>query len=111
MSPEVLDFKIERNKTIEAYRRVDVYAFALVMWEVLRKTRVCDDDPNSAADFALPFHNDVGPDPSFEEMKKVVCIDNRRPEFLDSWRKSQFALNMWQLMESQILERSLKLNM
>ena len=55
---------------------------------------------NSAADFALPFHNDVGPDPSFEEMKKVVCIDNRRPEFLDSWRKSQFALNMWQLMES-----------
>ena len=59
------------------------------MWEVLRKTRVCDDDPNSAADFALPFHNDVGPDPSFEEMKKVVCIDNRRPEFLDSWRKSQ----------------------
>ena len=70
------------------------------MWEVLRKTRVCDDDPNSAADFALPFHNDVGPDPSFEEMKKVVCIDNRRPEFLDSWRKSQFALNMWQLMES-----------
>ena len=48
---------------------------------------------DSAEDFALPFHNDVGPDPSFEEMKKVVCIDNRRPEFLDSWRKSQVLSN------------------
>jgi hypothetical protein len=44
---------------------------------------------DSAECYALPFHNDVGPDPSFEEMKKVVCIDNRRPEFIEGWSKNK----------------------
>lgn len=85
MSPEILDGSIENNKTFESYKRVDVYSFSLVMWEVLRRTRFVDTDPDSAQDFALPYHLDVGPDPSFDEMKKVVCTNNARPEIPPSW--------------------------
>jgi len=89
MSPEVLDLSIIRkNRTMEAFRKSDIYSFALVMWEVLRKTRVVDNDPTSADEFALPYHLNVGPDPSFEEMRKVVCIAKDRPDIPDRWRQS-----------------------
>ena len=74
---------------MEAFRKSDMYSFALVMWEVFRKTRVFQNDPNSAEDFALPYHMDVGPDPSFEEMRKVVCVAQRRPDMLDKWFQNE----------------------
>ena len=33
----------------------------------------------SSEPFALPYHLDVGPDPGFDEMRKIVCVDGRRP--------------------------------
>lgn len=58
------------------------------MWEVMRKTRVIDSDPNSSEEYALPYHTDVGPDPSFEEMRKVVCTALRRPDNSDKWMQN-----------------------
>lgn len=63
----------------------DIYSFALVIWEVLRKTRVNDDDEASVLEYALPYHTVVGSDPSFEEMKKVVC-EGLRPEIPQVWQ-------------------------
>ena len=97
MSPEVLDGSIENNKRFESYKSVDVYALSLVMWEVIRRTRFtsqdksanvnsrCSADFTDGNDYALPYHSDVGPDPSFEEMKKVVCTEKRRPNLLPEW--------------------------
>lgn len=59
------------------FRRSDMYSFALVMWEVLRKTTLAASDAEA---FALPYHLDVGPDPGFDEMRKVVCTEQKRPE-------------------------------
>ena len=106
MSPEILDDSIENNKTFESYKRADVYAMALVMWEVLRKTSftnkmLSEEIPsqrieaeplltsNECNEYVLPYHLDVGPDPSFEEMKKVVCIDKRRPDLPILWSSGQ----------------------
>ena len=86
MSPEVLDFSITQKTTFEAFRRSDMYSFALLMWEVLRRTEVVQDQPSDSQEdlvmsesFALPYFEDVGPDPGFDEMKKIVCTDGRRP--------------------------------
>ena len=83
---------------MEAFKRSDIYSFSLVMWEVLRRTRVDDSDPNSAEEFALPYHMDVVPDPSFEEMRKVVCVAQRRPDIPKKWHENQvltFCYNHW----------------
>ncbi|XP_040571979.1 activin receptor type-1 [Lepeophtheirus salmonis] len=82
MSPEILDMSINVNH-FESYRMVDIYAFSLVIWEILRRTRSSEN--NKANEFALPYYTDVNPDPGFDEMRKVVCIDNRRPEILSRW--------------------------
>ena len=86
MSPEILDGTIEQHKTFESYKQADVYAFSLVIWEVLRRTRGAGPDLDTALDFALPYHQHVGPDPSFDEMKRVVSVDNIRPEVPQEWR-------------------------
>ena len=78
--------KRSEHFTFDAYRKSDVYSFALVIWEVLRKT----DLPNhQAEEYALPFHLDVGPDPSFDEMSKVVCVDGRRPLVDPRWSEDK----------------------
>ena len=77
--------------TFEAFRRSDIYSLALLMWEVLRRTEVIIEpseetnttsspDPPSSEPFALPYFDAVSPDPGFEEMRKIVCVDGRRPD-------------------------------
>lgn len=36
-------------------------------------------------DYKPPFHDVVPSDPSFEDMKKVVCIDQQRPNIPNRW--------------------------
>ena len=91
MSPEVLDLSIMKKPDFGTFLASDMYSFGLVIWEVLRKTQL-DSDLESADDFALPYHMDVGPDPSFEEMYKVVCVAGRRPDIPDKWLHNQVKL-------------------
>ena len=109
MAPEVLSLKTDdkdKNPTFESYKKADVYSWALVMWEVVRRTQyttinmdnnyspthaeneqpLVSEDENS---YALPYHLDVGPDPSFDEMIKVVCLDKKRPRIPAKWSSGQ----------------------
>lgn len=36
-------------------------------------------------DYKPPFHDLVPTDPSFEDMKKVVCVDQQRPVIPNRW--------------------------
>ena len=69
----------------ESFRRVDVYAFALVMWEVTRRCM----SHEGVEDYALPFHEMVTPDPGFEDMHKVVCVDGFRPLIEERWEEDK----------------------
>lgn len=71
------------------------------MWEVLRKTRLVDSDPTSAEEFALPYHMDVGPDPSFEEMKKVVYNAERRPDVPSKRRANRVRIRLEKKTDSK----------
>ena len=42
-----------------------------------------------AEEYQLPYFDLVTPDPSFEEMKRVVAIDRRRPGFPNRWSQSK----------------------
>ncbi|KAJ2938910.1 hypothetical protein O0L34_g17721 [Tuta absoluta] len=72
MSPEMLDQSINLE-CFEAYRKCDIYALGLVLWEVCRRV-------SPAQEYRAPFQELVPADPSFEEMRKIVCVDGARPE-------------------------------
>lgn len=65
----------------DAFRRVDIYALGLVFWEMCRRTV----SNGIAEDYKPPFYDIVPSDPSFEDMKKVVCIDQQRPNLPNRW--------------------------
>ncbi|PSN51061.1 Activin receptor type-1 [Blattella germanica] len=67
MSPEVLEETIN-TECFESYRRADIYAFGLVLWEVCRRTL----SNGIAEDYKPPYYDLVPNDPSFEDMKKVT---------------------------------------
>ncbi|CAG6021432.1 serine/threonine-protein kinase receptor R3 [Menidia menidia] len=74
MAPEVLDETI-RVDVFESYKQTDIWALGLVFWEITRRTIV----NGIVEEYRPPFFDLVPSDPSFEEMKKVVCVDHQRP--------------------------------
>ncbi|KAM6214660.1 activin receptor type-1-like [Rhynchocyon petersi] len=74
MAPEVLDEQI-RTDCFESYKCTDIWAFGLVLWEITRRTIVS----GIVEDYRPPFYDMVPNDPSFEDMKKVVCVDQQTP--------------------------------
>ncbi|XP_028566352.2 activin receptor type-1-like [Podarcis muralis] len=74
MAPEVLDEQIQMDR-FESFKRTDIWAYGLVLWEIARRTVV----NGIVEDYKPPFFDMVPIDPSFDDMKKVVCIDQQTP--------------------------------
>lgn len=94
MAPEVLDESINSNH-FDAYKRADVYAFGLVLWEIARRCNV----GGIHDEYQLPFFDVVPSDPSIEEMRKVVCVDRQRPTLANRWQSHEALRSMSQLMK------------
>lgn len=80
MAPEVLDETIQTD-CFDAYKRVDIWAFGLVLWEISRRTY----SNGIVEDYKPPFYDQVPNDPSFEDMRKVVCVEQQRPFIPNRW--------------------------
>ncbi|XP_043381093.1 activin receptor type-1 isoform X5 [Chelonia mydas] len=80
MAPEVLDETIQVD-CFDSYKRVDIWAFGLVLWEVARRMV----SNGIVEDYKPPFYDVVPNDPSFEDMRKVVCVDQQRPNVPNRW--------------------------
>lgn len=65
----------------EQFRRADIYALGLVLWEVARRTL----SNGIAEEYKPPYYDVVPSDPSFEDMRKVVCVDQHRPSTPNRW--------------------------
>ncbi|XP_047908848.2 serine/threonine-protein kinase receptor R3 [Anser cygnoides] len=74
MAPEVLSEQI-RTDCFESYKKTDIWAYGLVLWEITRRTAV----NGIVEEYRPPFFDVVPSDPSFEDMKKVVCVDQQTP--------------------------------
>lgn len=94
MSPEVLDQTINMS-IFESFRRVDMYAFGLVLWEMCRRTV----SSGLVEEYRPPFFDMVPSDPSFEDMRKVVCIDQYRPIVPPHWESDPILSGVWILMK------------
>ncbi len=54
-------------------------------------------------DYKPPFHDVVPSDPSFEDMKKVVCVDQQRPNIPNRWFSDPVSkiqtVNNWHIIQ------------
>ncbi|XP_029405390.2 TGF-beta receptor type-1 isoform X2 [Bactrocera dorsalis] len=94
MAPEVLDESMNAQH-FDSYKRADVYAFGLILWEIARRCNI----GMIYDEYQLPYFDVVQPDPSIEEMKKVVCIDKMRPNIPNRWHASDVLHGMAKVMK------------
>lgn len=95
MAPEVLDETICATQ-FDAYKRADVYAFGLILWEIAR--RCYGNDVGGCEEYQMPYFDQVPPDPTIEEMRKIVCTDMQRPNIPARWQNSSVLRGMSKVM-------------
>uniref|UniRef100_A0A0A9Z9V2 Serine/threonine-protein kinase receptor n=1 Tax=Lygus hesperus TaxID=30085 RepID=A0A0A9Z9V2_LYGHE len=81
MAPEVLDESMNMNH-FDSFKRADVYAFGLILWEIGRRCNV----GGIYDEYQLPFYDAVPSDPTIDEMRRVVCIDRLMPSIPNRWQ-------------------------
>ncbi|XP_029693061.1 activin receptor type-2A isoform X2 [Takifugu rubripes] len=82
MAPEVLEGTITFHR--DAFLRIDVYALALVLWELASRCTAVD---GPVDEYMLPFEEEVGQHPSLEDMQEVVVHNKLRPPLRECWQK------------------------
>ncbi|XP_053382017.1 bone morphogenetic protein receptor type-1B-like [Mercenaria mercenaria] len=93
MPPEVLEESINRF-SFDAYKQGDMYSFGLCLWEIAKRTEI----GGAVDEQAIPYQDLVPSDPSFEEMKKVVCMDRARPMIPNRWLRDDYMKVMMKVM-------------
>ncbi|CAH2043111.1 unnamed protein product, partial [Iphiclides podalirius] len=83
MPPEVLAERLD-VANFEAFKRADMYSLGLVLWEMCRR---CASGPKAqrVEPYALPYHEHVPADPSFEDMHAAVVGRGLRPAIPPRW--------------------------
>ncbi|CAH1241670.1 activin receptor type-2A-like isoform X2 [Branchiostoma lanceolatum] len=84
MAPEVLEGAINFNR--DAFLRIDMYAFGLVLWEIVSRCSAVD---GPVDEYQLPFEEEIGQHPTLEDMQEVVVHKKMRPQFRETWLKHQ----------------------
>ncbi|XP_017344780.1 bone morphogenetic protein receptor, type IBb isoform X1 [Ictalurus punctatus] len=93
MPPEVLDETLNRNH-FQSYIMADMYSFGLILWEIARRCV----SGGIVEEYQLPYHDQVPTDPSYEDMREVVCIKRQRPSFANRWTSDECLRQMGKLM-------------
>ena len=96
LAPEILSDSLNVSD-FEAFKRADIYSLGLVFWEVATRTSVNNALP--VPEYRLPYDDLVSPDPSIEEMRKVVCGDGARPELPGHWEVDPSMAQIAKLMQ------------
>lgn len=83
MAPEVLSEHLDVTN-FEAFKMADMYSLGLVFWEMCRRCAT-GDKAQYVESYALPYHEFVPSDPSFEDMHAVVVAKGVRPPIPARW--------------------------
>ncbi|XP_036147164.1 activin receptor type-1 isoform X2 [Monomorium pharaonis] len=96
MSPEFLEQTVN-VECLESFRRADIYSMGLILWEVCRR---CISN-GVALEYAMPYSewlSSSNQEPSIEEMRKLVSLDQRRPPLPNRWHSDPTLAGMGKLM-------------
>ncbi|XP_039856178.1 bone morphogenetic protein receptor, type IBb [Simochromis diagramma] len=93
MPPEVLDETLNRSH-FQSFITADMYSFGLIIWEMARRCI----SGGIVEEHQLPYYDLVPSDPSYEDMREVVCIKKQRPSFANRWSNDECLRQMGKLM-------------
>ena len=63
---------------------------------------------DTAEEYLMPYQNMVPLDPSFEDMKKVVVVEKKRPPLPDRWNQAEVCCLVEFTIPSSIIIRALE---
>ncbi|XP_061554495.1 bone morphogenetic protein receptor, type IBb [Phycodurus eques] len=95
MPPEVLDETLNKT-TFRSFIMADMYSFGLIVWEMARRCVT----GGIVEEYQLPYYDLVASDPSYDDMKKVVCVKQQRPAFANRWATDECLCQMAKLMSA-----------
>lgn len=100
MAPEVLAQTLNPQH-FEEFKRADMYSVGLVLWELARRcyTPINGTKATTCEDYALPYHDVVPSDPSFEDMHAVVCERGFRPPIPARWQTDDTLATISKIMQ------------
>ncbi|XP_068617648.1 bone morphogenetic protein receptor type-1B isoform X2 [Battus philenor] len=84
MAPELLAERLDVTN-FEAFKMADMYSLGLVLWELCRRCAT----GGTVETYALPYHELVPPDPTFEDMHAAVVVGGARPALAPRWLTSE----------------------
>ncbi|ETE57448.1 Bone morphogenetic protein receptor type-1A, partial [Ophiophagus hannah] len=93
MAPEVLDETLNKNH-FQPYIMADIYSFGLIIWEMARRCIT----GGIVEEYQLPYYDMVPNDPSFEDMREVVCVKHLRPVVSNRWNSDECLRAILKLM-------------
>uniref|UniRef100_F6WF86 receptor protein serine/threonine kinase n=1 Tax=Ciona intestinalis TaxID=7719 RepID=F6WF86_CIOIN len=85
MAPELLE-RLVNLTDIEMFKRVDVYAMALVLWEMANR---CETSEGMASPYKPPFGDKINDRPTKDQMLLLVCKERQLPSIPEKWKKHQ----------------------
>ena len=95
-SPELLDGAI--NFSGDSLLKVDIYACALVFWEILSRCKKLQNQ-NQIKEYKLPFELELGTMPSIDELRNHISFKQRRPVIEAHWRSNEFLNEFCRLLD------------
>uniref|UniRef100_A0A7M4FV34 receptor protein serine/threonine kinase n=1 Tax=Crocodylus porosus TaxID=8502 RepID=A0A7M4FV34_CROPO len=86
MAPEILDESLDLRRWGCALKQADIYAFALVLWEILtRCPALFPGEGCSVPEFRLAYEAELGSSPSPMALRRLVVEQQRRPAIPQAW--------------------------
>lgn len=96
MAPEVLAETLA-GTDFDAFKMADMYSLGLVLWEMCRRCAT-GGKAQHVEPYALPYHDAVPPDPSFDDMHAVVVARRLRPALAPRWARDPALAALGSLM-------------
>uniref|UniRef100_A0A914GTL7 receptor protein serine/threonine kinase n=1 Tax=Globodera rostochiensis TaxID=31243 RepID=A0A914GTL7_GLORO len=97
LAPEFLTNTFN-HESFNAYLQMDIYALALVIWEICRRMSVPTDSVPSFP-YQVPYWEYVHREPSPDEMAQCVCVEGRRPSIPVDWSNSKILSELTRIIE------------
>ncbi|XP_077339972.1 anti-Muellerian hormone type-2 receptor isoform X2 [Lithobates pipiens] len=99
MSPEMLDGSLNLMSWELALTQADVYSLGLLLWEIFSR---CNDlyADHQSPEFCVVFSEELGPNPSLDELRSLVAENKRRPQLPKNWKGNlQLYNTLWETLE------------
>jgi TGF-beta receptor type-1 len=94
MAPEVLSQQ-PGGLSFETLKQADVYSLGLVLWEICQRGNYTG---VAAEGYQVPFQGMVPPEPSLEDMQRLVVNNRVQPTISNRWNNSKLLREMTKVM-------------